>query len=235
MTERHWVSPKTQCFFCMNIEHFVQYEKNRQVAYQLLATCFAHPDQGIASIPAELKKAVSALAPKIAENIAPMRSNLRLDALKVDHAALFLGPFKLLAPPYGSVYLEGSRQIMGASTMDARNRYLEAGLQVSGEFKEAPDHVSIELEFMSYLVFKEIQALEQSDFEDARCHLDNQDAFLRDHLGAWIAKFAQNVGKNAQTNFYKNLAIVSQRFVENDHTNITDVSIATLNALATVT
>jgi TorA maturation chaperone TorD len=218
----------------MDIEHFLQYEKNRQTAYQLLATCFSLPENGMSKITSDLEEILRRLAPEAAEHIAPMRSNLSIDDLKVDHAALFIGPFKLLAPPYGSVYLEGSRQIMGNSTIDTRNRYLKAGLQVADDFKEAPDHVSIELEFMSFLVFKEINALSQDDFEDARHQLSNQDAFLKDHLGAWIAEFAQNVENNAQTSFYKNLAIASHLFVERDHTNISDVSIATLNALATI-
>ncbi|HIE58166.1 MAG TPA: hypothetical protein EYP88_08055, partial [Anaerolineales bacterium] len=99
---------------------------------------------------------------------------------------------------------------------------------------EAPDHIVIELEFMYYLIFRELEALEQSDIERARRFLDIQDAFLRDHLGTWISKFAKNVEENAQTDFYKNLAIVSKQFVQSDHTSITDASIATLDALAVV-
>ncbi|MBM2831889.1 MAG: torD6, partial [Dehalococcoidia bacterium] len=41
---------------------------------------------------------------------------------------LFVGPYRLLAPPYWSAYLEDARVVMGDSTMDVKNRYREEGL-----------------------------------------------------------------------------------------------------------
>lgn len=218
----------------MNIEHFLHYENNRQAVYQLLSTCYSPPENGITLILADLEDAMQGIAPQAAEFIPPMKSNLRLRPLQVDHAALFVGPFELLAPPYGSVYLEEGRKIMGNSTIDAQHRYREAGLQVSDNFKEAPDHIVVELEFLHYLIFNEIEALDQYDIARALGHLETQNAFLHDHLGAWLNSFTENVEKNAQTNFYKNLALVTKHFVQLDHTNVTDVSMATLNALTTV-
>ncbi|MBS1250195.1 MAG: Tat proofreading chaperone DmsD [Chloroflexi bacterium] len=218
----------------MNIEHLLQYENSRQVAYQLLATFYSLPENGIIKKLTKLEKVLERLAPRGVENIAPMKSNLRIEPLEVDYAALFVGPFKLLAPPYGSIYLESNQRIMGDSTIDASNRYRESGLQVASNFKEAPDHIVIELEFMSFLIFKEIEALKKNDIEEALACLGTQNNFLRDHLGAWVSKFTKNVKENAQTSFYRNLASVTKLFVKNDYTNITDVSVATLRSLVVV-
>lgn len=218
----------------MNIEKFLQYENERQAAYQLLATFYSPPEEGIGKKLAELNDSLQVLAPKAAELIVPMKSNMRLEKLKVDHSALFIGPFKLLAPPYGSVYLEGNRRIMGESSIDARNWYRDAGLQCSNDFKEAPDHIVTELEFMCYLIYKEIEALEKSNFKEALQHLSTQNAFLRDHLRAWISQFAKRVENNAQTGFYRNLSMITRYFVQSDYINISDASIATIEALVAV-
>jgi TorA maturation chaperone TorD len=51
-----------------------------------------------------------------------------------------VGPFLVPAPPYGSVYLEDNRQLMGDSTIDVRRHYLSLGLDLSADFMEAlPD------------------------------------------------------------------------------------------------
>ena len=65
-----------------------------------------------------------------------------LEALTIDFARLFVGPYKLLAAPYGSVYLDSGRTTMGDSTLDVKSRYCEAGLNAATNFKEAPDHIA---------------------------------------------------------------------------------------------
>ena len=137
-----------------------------------------------------------------------------------------------MAPPYGSIYLEGKREVMGVSTIDAKNRYQAAGLDISGKVKEAPDHIAIELEFMYYLIFKEIEAFEKSDFESAMDYLRKQKEFLQEHLGVWVLGFAVNVEEKAGTDFYKNLARATKVFVQKDLRDISEVSVAELSALA---
>ncbi len=51
-----------------------------------------------------------------------------MEPLKVEFSKLFVGPYKLFAAPYGSVYLDDERKVMGDSTLDVKNRYREAGL-----------------------------------------------------------------------------------------------------------
>ena len=77
------------------------------------------------------------------------------------------------------------------------------------------------------------RTLKESDFESALAYLETQRVFLEDHLGAWVAEFAANIEKNAETEFYKNLALLTRIFVHGDFKNITEVSIANLNASST--
>jgi TorA maturation chaperone TorD len=53
---------------------------------------------------------------------ASILSDPELESLKVDYTRLFVGMFKLPAPPYGSAYLEDNR-IMAESIINVRNWY----------------------------------------------------------------------------------------------------------------
>ena len=139
-----------------------------------------------------------------------------LESLKIDYARLFVGPYTLAAPPYGSVYLEGKPLVMGNSTVDAQKRYRNAGLNIAEEFKEAPDHIAVELEFMHFLIFKEIEAATHSNIEAFGNYLIEQQSFLEDHLGAWVSDFAENITANSDTEFYKKLAISTQIFINQE-------------------
>lgn len=134
--------------------------------------------------------------------------------LQVDYARLFVGPYGLLAPPYGSIYLDNSSTIVGDSTLDVQRRYAEEGLCV--DIKEVPDHIAIELEFMYFLIFKEAEANINSDTHRAAGYRKKQEVFLKTHLGRWVTDFAGKVESNAQTDFYKSLARSTKSFIQTD-------------------
>ncbi len=210
----------------MNLDTFLYNQSNRCDAYQLLSTFYYPPTEDtLLKIPA-LQASLDYLCPQTQPHVAQMQSRQNLEQLQIDFSSLFAGPFKLLAPPYGSVYLEGKREVMGVSTLDARSRYKEAGLELSGQIKEAPDHIAIELEFVYYLIFKEIEVFAQADSESAINYLEKQKAFLERHLGRWITKFTNNIVQHATTDFYKHLAQATKIFVQQDFKFISEILLA---------
>ncbi len=190
--------------------------EKRGDVYRLLSRLYYLPGEHTAGQVTELAGVLETIYPEAAERLARLGGDTDIEELTIDFSRLFVGPFKLLAPPYGSVYLETGRRVMGDSTIDARNRYREAGLILSDSMKEAPDHVAIELEFMYYLVFNENQARANSDDEAVLASLTMQREFLGEHLGAWAWHFAEKVEKHASTEFYKLLARVTGAFVQKD-------------------
>jgi len=200
----------------MAMNSFLTREESRRDAYKLLSACYYLPDESIVHTAAQLERALHGVSTEAAAFAAKMQTTIDLELLKIDFSNLFVGPFKLLAPPYGSIYLEGKREVMGASTLDARQRYAAAGLDFSDEVKEAPDHIALELEFMYYLVFKELEAFGQADTERASKYLEQQTAFLAKHLGRWAAKFAGNIQQHATTGFYQQLGQATKIFVQQD-------------------
>ena len=192
-------------------------------AYRFLSLFFQLPEGETLSKLTALERALNSFGEESARHIANIPRQVDLAELKIDHARLFVGPFQLLAPPYGSVYLNGkSRTVMADSTVDAQARYSEAGLSTA-RFKDAPDHIVFELEFMYYLIFKEIEAVANSDPVAAWGAVEEQKRFLQDHLSAWIAPFADAVSKNASTSFYRDLALATRAFVQQDFKRLEEI------------
>lgn len=180
----------------------------RADSYKFLSECYYLPDEKLIKMLNGLKKPMGQPYWEIAKCIPRMNG---IELLKIDYSKLFVGPYRLLAPPYGSVYLENNGRIMGDSTMDASNRYREEGLDIA--IKEAPDHIAVELEFMYFLIFKEIEALENSEWGSVANYIKKQKDFLKIHVGMWVSEFADTIEKNAETQFYKNLSRATRSFI----------------------
>lgn len=213
----------------MQTEEFLFEKKDRAKAFRLLSECYHLPSADLIKTLDSLEQCMSAVCTEGALHVSRMKEEFQktdaTESLQVDYAKLFVGPYQLLAPPYGSVYLEGERKVMGDSTIDARDTYRGAGLDISEDFQEAPDHIIAELEFMYFLIFKEIEAISNSDIEGTIDYLKKQEGFLECHLGAWVSEFADSVEQNAETEFYRNLARATKVFVKKDLDEKINVSI----------
>ena len=207
----------------METEAFISHEEYRRDSYKLLSECYYIPDERLIKMLRSLDTSKDALHLGIVKNI-PETSDI--DSLVIDYSKLFVGPYRLLAPPYGSIYLEHMGRVMGDSTVDVRNKYAEEGLNVS--LKEAPDHIAIELEFMYFLVFKEIEAIRNHDLEKTVLYQNKQRAFLESHLGIWISDFTDNILSNAETAFYKKVACLTKSFVIEDLKSLSSTPIFAL-------
>lgn len=182
-------------------------EKYRGACYKFLSDCYYLPDAGLLKMINNPDGTNCGLHSEMA-SVTELDD---IESIQVDYSRLFVGPYGLLAPPYGSVYLENKRMLIGDSTLDVRQRYAKEGLCVN--LKEAPDHIAIELEFMYFLIHKEIEAIENTDFISATDYARKQEDFLETHLSKWITGFSRNVKTNAQTQFYNKLADLTETFI----------------------
>ena len=135
------------------------------------------------------------------------------ESLLVDYTRLFLGPVDTLAKPYGSAWLGGQQALMQDSTVAVQQLYEEGGFEISEDFRELPDHVAAELEFLYLLIFRETEAQRNGDLESTNAMTALRQRFLAEHLGAWIDPFTQAVENGAQTAFYRELAELTRLFV----------------------
>lgn len=196
----------------MEIKDHILNQKREGDFYKLLSACFYLPrkqlylEEGIFKNLVALSKEVCPEAASIFVRMEQAFSSSDEEELLIEYASLFVGPYELKAPPYGSIYLDGERRVMGDSTLKVIKLYEEAGLVMDRSFKELPDHIAVELEFMYYLIYKEAEALEHSDGEQARAFREMRNQFLKQYLGPWVPPFCEKIKQSTDHPFYKALA-----------------------------
>lgn len=207
-------------------DELLSMETARANVYRRLADAYRLPSDDLPLVVEELGYALDRLGSEARQRAAGLAKNgLDREILQVDYTRLFIGPFMAPAPPYGSVYLEDQRRLMGNSTVDVRQHYLSLGLDLSADFKETPDHVTAELEFMHVLVSQEMEAIERSDGQLLLDNLRHQRNFLQKHIGAWIPAFTDRMSEHAGTDYYRHLAGVTRMFIAEDMETLIDPAI----------
>lgn len=141
--------------------------------------------------------------------------------LKAEFARLFLGPKKLLAPPFESVYLSPRKRMMGEETMEVRQMYKEMGMEVSELGSIPDDHIGLELEFMYYLCFKTIDLINNNgDIEDIIKTVEMQRNFILEHLVKWIPQFCKDIRDNSNLLFFIEIANFTEKFINEEKDTI---------------
>jgi TorA maturation chaperone TorD len=136
-----------------------------------------------------------------------------LEELLVDYTRLFLGPVDARARPYGSVWLSPDKLTMQDATMAVLALYEEGGFEIAEDFRELPDHVAAELEFLYLLLFRESRARRDGDAKALEDAAGLKGRLMREHLGRWATPFTAATAAAAQCAFYRELAALTDRFV----------------------
>ena len=129
-----------------------------------------------------------------------------IEQLLVDYAHLFMGPVGMFAPPYESGWLVDGGDSQGDPTADLLGFYAAGGFEMSDEFRDLPDHIAVQLEFLYSLLFRaaaRIQAGDEMGIQAARTLWRD---FLDRHLGRWVGDFRAAVLAGAECRFYCELA-----------------------------
>lgn len=198
----------------------------RSVAYQMLAALYAYPDVAVARWIFDrqwiepLRQAAKMLkAPKLRacadafENALKDPRDEATLALAREHTRLFINGFPcVVAPPYGSVYLDAEGLTYGPSTVEVVSAYAAAGLQASDDVDDLPDRITAELEFMALLAEREADEYEG---EVDRWKTMQRDFFNR-LLNPWILPFASKIIGKTTLSFYKVLAEATLYFIEQE-------------------
>ncbi len=177
---------------------------SRANVFYALARALEPPRSWHADLPGLLASTLGAMPeplPKLGARLSCQVSEILEDRQQaaIDHAKLVLGPFEILAAPWASFYLEEEPRLMGPTSLYAARAYADAGLAPGEKLKDAPDHVTHELEFMYFLAFSEATTGDS-------VWIDRQAVFWREHLGRWLPKFAEALADAAVHPFYRTLA-----------------------------
>ena len=191
----------------------------RENLSRLLSACYYQPGpefveekvfDSMLDAAARLHPQLAAYARRLGEDYAAEGH----DSLLLDYTRLFLGPNHIIAKPYGSIWLEGGNTVMGESTMAVQELYGEGGFDMSGDFREVPDHIAVELEFLYLLIYRENEAHRNGDTEALQAKAALRKRFLDEHLGRWVGPFTAAVRAGAQSSYYRQLAEFTGRFID---------------------
>ena len=193
----------------------------RENLCRLLAACYYQPGPEFSE--EKVFDAMQDAAARILPELAAIAQHLHADFAKqseedllLDYTRLFLGPNHIIAKPYGSIWLEGGNSVMGASTMAVLELYREGGFDMREEFREAPDHIAVELEFLYLLIFRENEAQRGGDLTAYREKAALRAQFLNEHLGRWVEPFTKAMTEGAHSGYYRRIGELTRAFVNSE-------------------
>lgn len=149
--------------------------------------------------------------------------NWDIQDLRDEHRRVFSNVIALDCPPYETLF--GNDHVFGQSYVmgDISGFYTAFGLQLSQDIHERLDHLSVELEFLHYLAYKESYALCHDGPEKVQTVVDAEKKFVKEHIGRWVPLFSEMLKNKADYGFYKCIADLTTAWV-NFEINFLEVS-----------
>ena len=190
----------------------------RSILYQMLAFFFRHPAQ-IKDI-AMVKS--NALIWQDAIRCVSANDKLIQEFKKSDLAEwiceyerCFGHTVNTAAPAYELEYGEEHSHREPQTLADITAFYNAFGLKIAQNAHERADHVSVECEFMHYLLYKEAFAIEEGTEEQVLVTREASKNFLTHHLGYWLPSFARRLSKISE-GIMQEAALFALEFVTED-------------------
>jgi len=153
----------------------------------------------------------------LAEAVGAAFDQQPLEELQIDYTRLFLNPTGPLASPYESAWIAGrDPMLVGEITQSVLDTYRQGGYDVDLSFRDLPDHIAAELEFLYTLVFREARAAASGNDAERAEAVDLRRRFIELHLGRWIGPFAEALRSGGETALYRTLADLTERFVRSE-------------------
>lgn len=160
--------------------------------------------------------ALSHYLDKIEGWVATECTNWQLTDLQSEHRRVFSNVITLECPPYetlfGNDHVFGQAHVMG----DIAGFYKAFGVELSQDIHERMDHLSVELEFMHFLAYKESYARCHDGPEKTQIVVDAQKKFIKDHIGRWVPLFSKMLVKKADSGFFRYLADFTSDWIDFD-------------------
>ena len=124
------------------------------------------------------------------------------------------------AYPYESVYTSGSKTLTSGLVEGVALLFRQNGFQPTRPRILADDHIACELEFMQFLVGRELAIARDGEEGSADELRATERAFLDEHLLAWIDAFAKAVDQRAETDFYRALVCMTKGWLQEDRASV---------------
>ena len=201
--------------------------------YRFLSLCFAHPDQSTlawwqgGTAVEEILGVVSGLqrGDELSSHLTPLLDEVEDEARKLspDEAeAIFIKMFacgvpQVLCPPYSSLYTSPDDDKRLFDMHAVKEFYADCGMQFSEDFKDLPDHASVEFEFLQYLTYEETRARARREDQLASLFAGKALEFIERHALGLTEGMAAVVATIRPQNMYCRLVEVASHVLRHDH------------------
>jgi TorA-specific chaperone len=101
----------------------------------------------------------------------------------------------IVAPLYESCYEFENAPLMGKPAIEMRERFDAVGLSIAENIQEPPDHISIELEYLYFL-------LEKGWAEEDKTVIAEGMSFACDIMLPWVSNFQKRLAAEEECRFY---------------------------------
>lgn len=139
-----------------------------------------------------------------------------LERIESEYMHLFVGPDKLVAPPWESVYCGEDAMLFQAITLEVRETYRSFGMQPEGYPHVADDSLALELAFMAKLAERAMEDFQNGDELGLGRLLESSEDFLTKHLLKWIPRFLERLAKATTRELYPQLCVIMHEFLQRD-------------------
>lgn len=143
-----------------------------------------------------------------------------LEDLAADYAKVFLAAGDATgkaAFPYESVYIDNRRQVGGSSEMQMKALYLARGWEPDPNvYRTMYDNIGLMLEYMGIICDEITDAAQQEDRDKFLQLFSEQKQFVKKHLTNWVYSFTSDIGKYAESGFYKGVARITNGFLKKE-------------------
>lgn len=196
----------------------------RTFLYQILAQSLNYPDESLAqsfSSGYYINNVADALEVLgiggLQSELAGLKMELQkpgnLLDLEKDYTRMCFSSKPRLVYLFESVYKEG--KLYDESTFQIARMYYDAGLKVEEDFRLPPDHIAVELEFMSFLSFKQMEGVRSGDQKITDYAVELQKTALDKHVRDFALSVAERMEKHAGTGFYRFTAKLMRAYFSN--------------------
>lgn len=140
--------------------------------------------------------------------------NWQLGDLQSEHRRVFSNVITLDCPPYetlfGNDHVFAQSHVMG----DIAGFYKAFGVELSRDIHERLDHLSVELEFMHFLAYKESYSRCHDGADKTQIVVDAQKKFVKNHIGRWVPLFCRMLARKADSGLFKLMADVTSDWMD---------------------
>ncbi len=212
----------------------------REEAYGFLSDAFTQPPSVERLAALQSDSFLSSASELFSEDtLAPLRrwahEGQQLDDLERSAHQEFMNLFKVpggqYVTPYESVFRD-TREIagkqakgllMGRSAIDVQKWYCLAAVEISDEYKDLPDHICLELNYLAHLCAKERAFASADDAAKITRAWEMQRDFLAAHVVTWIGALRDRIHEKSHHAYFRAVADMAVEFTQRDLATLEDL------------